>query len=51
MEKIKCYYCKNEATHYRVFDIDLPKIPLCDNQKCFYTLIIKTNANLQPKIR
>jgi hypothetical protein len=44
MNKIKCRYCKNEATHNRVFDIDLPKIPLCDERACFIKLYIKINS-------
>lgn len=46
---IKCTYCKNEATNYRVFDIDLPKIPLCDDQKCFIKLYIKLNTHYEQK--
>lgn len=43
MSEIKCNYCENKATHYRVTDIDLPKIPLCDNEECFYKLYININ--------
>jgi len=37
---IKCNYCKNKATHYRSPDLDIKWIPLCDDKKCHYTLII-----------
>lgn len=43
---IKCRYCKKEATHNRVFDIDLPKIPLCDDPWCLIKLYIDINPNL-----
>ncbi len=45
MVKIKCKYCDNPATHIRTIDIDLPKFHLCDNDKCYYTLMINLNFN------
>lgn len=36
---MKCLYCKNEATRTISFDIDLPKIYLCENEICYYKLL------------
>lgn len=40
---MKCNYCNNKATHTRTLDLDLPKIPLCDDRDCFIKLYLDIN--------
>ncbi len=48
--KIKCKYCNKKATHRRTVDIDIKWIPLCDDKKCYYKLLIELNYEKSSKI-
>jgi len=38
-----CHYCDKETTKYVSIDIDLPNIPICDNEECKIKLYLKLN--------